>query len=117
MFLLYGAGALNRLRAQTGSLAMPVRSVARATGRSKHDRRRRQTPARSASPRPLPAAPPLEPMRDHHVDSIANDEEVTMTIKHLGLAILIGVFALSGCTATVVTREPHVYFHHYDDDD
>jgi len=40
-----------------------------------------------------------------------------MTIKHLGLAILIGVFALSGCTATVVTREPHVYFHHYDDDD
>ncbi len=40
-----------------------------------------------------------------------------MTIKRIAFAILVGVFALSGCTATVTTtREPHVYFHHYDHD-
>ena len=39
-----------------------------------------------------------------------------MAMKRITFAILVGVFALSGCTATVTTREPHVYFHHYDDD-
>ena len=40
-----------------------------------------------------------------------------MTIKRIAFAILVGVFALSGCTATVTTREPHIYYHHYDDND
>jgi hypothetical protein len=40
-----------------------------------------------------------------------------MAIKHLAFAILVAVFALSACTATVsTTDEPHVYFHHYDHD-
>jgi len=40
-----------------------------------------------------------------------------MAIKRLALAIVVSMLALSGCTASVSTREPHVYFHHYDDDD
>ena len=39
-----------------------------------------------------------------------------MAIKHLAFAVLMGVFALSGCTATVSTGEPHFYYHHYDHD-
>jgi len=40
-----------------------------------------------------------------------------MRIKHLAFAILVGAFALSACSASISTREPHVYYHHYDDDD
>ena len=40
-----------------------------------------------------------------------------MAIKYVVFAVLLGLFALSGCTASVSTDEPHVYVHHYDDRD
>ena len=40
-----------------------------------------------------------------------------MAIKHVAFAVLLGLFALSGCSASLSVGEPRVYYHHYYDRD
>jgi len=40
-----------------------------------------------------------------------------MAAKRLIFVVVAGMLALSACTASVSTGEPHVYYHHYDDND
>jgi len=40
-----------------------------------------------------------------------------MVVKRLVFVVIASMLALSACTASVSTREPHVYYHHYDDND
>jgi hypothetical protein len=36
-----------------------------------------------------------------------------MAIKYVAFALLLGMFALSGCAASVSVGEPHAYYYHH----